>query len=156
MKSHSLEPFFRSWEHSIASDNIPAQLSHFAETFMVAGPQGAQPVRLSDFALALPKRKQLFDSLGSQPSSLVSLVETRLDDRYSMARTQWRMTFAKNDAAPHHILVDSTYILDTGIVDPAIVDTRIADAASEEFKIIFYLPHQDILAILKDRGIMPG
>jgi hypothetical protein len=141
MESNSLERFFQSWSHSISTGNVPAQVSHFAEVFMVAGPQGTQSVRASDFALALPKRKQLFGSLGCQSSTLVSLIESKLNDRYSTALTQWRFTFAKNGANPQQVLVDSTYIVDTG-----------ADA----FKIVFYLPHQDIMAILKDRGILPN
>ena len=56
-----------------------------------------------------------------------------------MARTQWLMTFIRNGAEPKQVLVDSTYIVDT---------------AGDAFKIVFYLAHQDIMAILKERGIL--
>jgi hypothetical protein len=136
----ALEQFFQSWEESIASGDIAAQVSHFAEVFLYAGPRGAQSVRASDFALALPKRKQLFEDLGCQCSTLVSLIESKIDDRYASARTQWRMTFSKHQGTKQ-VLVDATYIVDTG---------------GEACKIVFYLPHQDIMAILRDNGILPS
>jgi hypothetical protein len=137
----TLELFFQTWEHNMAAGNVPALVSSFAEVFLYAGPHGTQSVKASDFALALPKKKQLFESLGSQPTTLVSLNETRLDERYTMARTQWLMTFIRNGAEPQRVLADSTYILDT---------------AGDAFKIVFYLAHQDIMAILKERGILPA
>jgi hypothetical protein len=108
---------------------------------MAASPQGTQAVRATDFALALPKRKQLFDQLGCRSTELLSLRETPLDARYVMAATQWRMTFARDKHDPEEVVVDSVYIVDTG-----------ADA----FKIVFYLANQDIMQILKQRGIMPN
>jgi len=136
-----LELFFQTWELNIASGNVPALVASFAEGFLYASPHGTQSVKASDFALALPKRKQLFESLGSQPTTLVSLNETRLDERYTMARTQWLMTFIRNGAEAQRVLADSTYIVDT---------------AGDAFKIVFYLAHQDIKAILKQRGILPA
>src|SRR5438128_2660322 len=62
--SEAIERFFRNYESNASSDDTEAVISQFADVFMAASPQGAQAVRLADFALALPKRKQLFDSLG--------------------------------------------------------------------------------------------
>ena len=99
-----LELFFQTWELNMASGNVPALVASFAEVFLYAGPHGTQSVKASDFALALPKRKQLFKSLGSQPTTLVSLNETQLDRRYTMACAQWLMTFIRNGAESQQVL----------------------------------------------------
>jgi len=130
--------FFHAYELHINNDNIPALISLFEDVFVVTGPRGTQCVRAQDFALALPKRKQLFDKLGCQSTALVSLHETALDDRYALAKTEWRMTFHQ-PSGNQEVLVDSTYLVDMGRPDP---------------KILLYLAHQDIMQILKDRGIL--
>ena len=136
-----IEQFFRTFESNASSNDTTAQVSHFADVFMAASPQGAQAVRVSDFALVLPKKKQLFDKLGCRTTALISLRQTRLDARYTMAATQWRMTFAQNQHEPQEVMADSTYIVDT---------------ATNPFKIVFYLASQDLMQILKERGIAPA
>jgi hypothetical protein len=137
----SIEQFFQQFELNRRSGDIPALVGQYGDAFLVAGPQGTQCVRSNEFALALPKRKQLFDSLGCQFADLVSLHETPLNDRFILARTQWRMTFGGNQRDEQSLLVESIFIIDTG---------------AEGFKIVFYLPLQDIMELLKERGILPA
>jgi hypothetical protein len=137
----AIEHFFRTFESDASSHDTAAQVSHFADTFMAASPQGAQVVRISDFALALPKKKQFFDKLGCRSTALASLRQTPLDGRYVMASTQWRMTFAQDHNEPQDVTADSVYIVDTG-TDP--------------FKIVFYLASQDLMQFLRERGIAPA
>jgi hypothetical protein len=141
---HASSPFgcfFQSYELNNSTGNIPALIAQFADVFMAAGPNGAQCVRSSDFALALPKRKQLFDSLGCQSTALVSCLETRLDARFAMAETRWQLTFVREGEQPKTVLADSLFIV---------------DMAPEALRIVFYLAHQDLLAILRDEGILPA
>jgi hypothetical protein len=137
----TLEQFFRSFESSAASNDVSAQVAHFADAFMAASPQGTQVVHANDFAVALPRRKQLFDRLGCRSTALISLEKKILDARYVMASTRWRMTFIRNEGKAEEVLVDSIYIVDTG---------------GEAFKIVFYLANQDLMQILKERGIVLG
>jgi hypothetical protein len=137
--SESIEHFFRIFESNTNTDNTDASVSQFADVFMAASPQGAQAVRASDFAVALPKKKTLFDSLGCRSTELVSIRENRLDARYVMASTQWKMIFARPGIQPQDVVVKSVYIVDTGGVEP---------------KIVFYLANQDLMQILKDRGLL--
>ena len=60
----SVEDFIRHFERNNNKSDFSDAVSQFADVFMAAGPQGAQCVKASDFALALPKRKQLFASFG--------------------------------------------------------------------------------------------
>jgi|HubBroStandDraft_4_1064222.scaffolds.fasta_scaffold252506_2 hypothetical protein len=134
-----LARFFHNFERLNAGDDIPAQVAQFADMFIAANPQGAQCIRAEDFARALPKRIQLVQSLGGQSTSLVSVSETKLDERFAMAETRWRMTFRREGAPAREALADSLYILDMGGETP---------------KIVFYLAHQEFMAMLKSNGIL--
>lgn len=130
--------FFREFERHSDLGDVSSLVPLFAETFVVAGPQGAQCIRASDFALALPKRIELFDRLGCRSTSLVSLDEQQLDPKFTLTRTRWRMTFLQN-GEEKEVLAESTFIVDTG---------------ADEFKIVFYLAHLDHVAMLKKHGIL--
>lgn len=135
----AVEEFFRKFEYNTNHGDTAALVSHFAAVFLAAGPQGSSCVRREDFALAVPKRKQLFDNLGCVATELVRIQTEQLDARYSMARAQWKMTFTRGESTAREILVESTYMVDTG-ADPN--------------EIVVYLAHQDIMAVLKEQGIM--
>ncbi|HUD57751.1 MAG TPA: hypothetical protein VMR02_21155 [Terracidiphilus sp.] len=137
----SVEDFFRQFELNNNKSDFSAAVSQFADTFMAAGPQGAQCVKASDFALALPKRKQLFESFGCRSMQLVSVDAHSLGDRYRMAHTRWKMNFAEGDLSAEAVFVDSTFIVET---------------TEQQFRIVLYLAHQDVMAILKERGPAKG
>jgi hypothetical protein len=132
--------FFQVYAQKSSEDGIPALVSQFTDPFVSADPHGTHCVSVDDFAAALPRRKLLFDRLGCRPAILVSLHETRLDPRYVLAKTTWRFDFARtNLGETEQVLADSTFLIDTG---------------KGEFKIVMYLAHQDILQVLRDRGIL--
>lgn len=134
----AVQDFFHLYNQHANQNEIDALVAQFAATFLVAGPQGASCVRSQDFALVLPKRKQLFDSLGCHSTELVRIEVDPLNERYCIARTGWKMLFA-NDGPSKEIHVESTFM----------VDTR-----TDPFQIVLYLPHQDIMAVLAERGIL--
>jgi hypothetical protein len=127
--------FLQRFESSSNSREAAAAASHFADVFLAAGPNGAQPVKASDFEQALPKRFQLFASHGLRSTSLESVQELRLSARFVLADTWWKMTFAK-DGGIEQVVADSAFIVDTG---------------QEPFRIVFYLSKQDPIALLKAR-----
>ena len=137
--TEAIERFFRTFESNTNNDNVAAAVSQFAEVFMAASPQGAQSVKAADFALVLPKKKQYFYSLGCRTTELVALTETQLDARYTMARAKWKMGFVRDGSEPQDVVAESVYIVDMG---------------GEEPKIVFYLANQDLMQVLKDRGIL--
>lgn len=134
----TIEEFLRAFEHTGNRRDNDALVSQFAETFLVAGPDGARAVRASDFALALPKRQKMFDEMGCRSTKLDSVVVTKLDECYVMAETKWLMRFAHGEGQPKDVVVGSTYIIDTG----------------GEPKILFYLTHRDITTVLREAGIL--
>jgi hypothetical protein len=135
-----LANFLQAYETNSSTGNVTALLTQFADPFMAAGPTGVQCLRAADMAAALPKRLQLFAGLGAQPSKLVSCQETRLDERFIMAETRWQMTFIREGQPTRQVMADSLFILDTAADTP---------------KIILYIAHQDLVANLREQGILP-
>ncbi|HVZ84006.1 MAG TPA: hypothetical protein VG893_10065 [Terracidiphilus sp.] len=132
----SLKEFFSAYMQYTNNNDIAATVACFADTFLVAGPNGAQAVRSADFALALPKRKQLFESLGSRGATLATLDETPLDTRYTLTRTRWRMDFPAQS-------------FEVGAL-------HLIDIAGDSPKIVAYLTPEDIFTVLRSRGLMPA
>jgi len=126
--SRRMEQFLEDFERSRAAGAEAAAL--YAETFLAGGPEGARCIRAEDFARALPLRKQMFERAGCRRTELAGAVETPLDERYSMARTRWRMGFARAGWAEEVVEVESTFLVDFG---------------GEAPRILAYLSHQDAL-----------
>jgi hypothetical protein len=134
----SITTFLRAFGRTDNPGEIAELARCFAETFIAAGPDGPTVIRQQDFALALPRRKKMFDEMGCRSTSLDTVVVTKLDDRYALAETTWLMRFAHGDQQMSNVSVGSTFILDT----------------KNELKILFYLSHQDIATVLRERGIL--
>jgi hypothetical protein len=90
--------FFEAFEASSAAGDRASLVKLYAESFLVAGPNGVQVIKASDLAHIIPKRKQMLDTAGCGDASLVSLNETRLDDHHSMVRAEWRWRVSRGDA----------------------------------------------------------
>jgi len=141
MTNHSTESitaFLRAFELTDTPEQVSALARCFADPFLAAGPDGTTVVKRGDLAVALPRRKKMFDELGCRSTRLGSAVVTRLDDRYAMARTTWLMQFAHGDGQLSEVEVGSTSILDT----------------RDELEIVFYLTDQEITTVLRERGIL--
>jgi hypothetical protein len=135
--AQTLAGFFDTFQHNSNHGAQADNLAQFAETFLAAGPDGAKAVPAALFGPALAKRKELFDKLGSRGTELVSLDEIQLDTRYTLARTRWRMTFVRPAVPDEQLEVNSTFLIDT-----------------QTQQILVYLAHQDIFALLRQRGLM--
>lgn len=99
----TLTQFIESYAQHSANRNFPALVAQFAESFLVAGPGGAQCVRAEDFAKALPRRAEWFQSLGAQPADLVNISATWMDERYALVHTTWRFTFLREQGTTERI-----------------------------------------------------
>jgi hypothetical protein len=108
---------------------------------MAADPSGARMVQSSDLKTAIPKRKQLFERIGCRSTTLVSLHETKLDDRYAMVETEWRMQFDRGTGRAEDVTLSSTFIV---------------HRSGEALRIVFYLTHENIMTVLQDRGLLPA
>jgi ketosteroid isomerase-like protein len=139
MTQPSMRRFFEALEISSETADVTALVNLFADSLVVASANGAQVVRASDLARMIPKRKEMLEAAGCQAAKLVSLNETRLDDYYSMVRTEWRWRVANRGNESQEITLPSTYIV---------------RRSNEGLKIVFYLAHGDITAVLRERGLL--
>ena len=137
----SLTSFFEKYERAGSDGDIDTIGAMFVDPFTVATPRGPQNVRVSDFAGVIARRKALFDKLGRQEAALDSLKTTPLNDHFALVDTTWRMRFLLPDGRHDSFVVASSFLV---------------YLEGDGAKIFVYMPHQDIMAILAERGILPA
>ena len=136
-----IESFFRTFEQLNAESNAADLAGLYAPSFLLAGPGGSQLVRAADLEQAIPKRKDLFKTLGCTSTHLATLQETVLDDRYSLVRAEWHWRFERSSEVVEFTL-PSSYVI---------------ERAPDHWQIVAYIPHADIMAELRRRGLLaPG
>ena len=131
-----LRPFFEEFQARNAAGDIDALARMYAPTILVAGPNGTSAVPSAALAAAIRQRKQRLASLGCPSATLASVSGMPLDRRYALAQTEWLFSLPPNGDP---VTLPSTFIID-GIDTP---DPRI----------VLYMNHQDLMALLRDRGI---
>lgn len=135
-----LRAFFERFQSLSAASDVDGLAAMYAGNVMIAGPNGAQVVNSADMQRAIPKRKQLLDSVGCQETVLVGLEETALTDRYSLVRAQFRWHFQAASGQPATVTLPSTFIVDRGGDSP---------------QIVLYMNEQDVVSLLRERGVLP-
>ncbi len=93
----------------------------YADAFVFAGPDGARALNRDAFARALPGRDAFFRSLGLVGSRITGVDEMILDERYSLVRTTWAMTFRRDDDRMEEIPLAASYLVDTGSATPRFI-----------------------------------
>jgi hypothetical protein len=135
-----IQNFMDRYARATAAGDAETLGALFAPTFLTAGPTGAQAVRANDLVLAIPKRRQMLESLGCELPVLVSVDDTALDARYSLVRTEWRWRVIRGNELVADLTLPSSFVVDRTGGHP---------------QIVCYLPHQDITTVLQDRGLLP-
>jgi ketosteroid isomerase-like protein len=135
--SDEIRRFFDEFEQASAAGDIDRLVAMYSDPFMSADSTGVHVVKATEFRAALPRRKQLFITIGCTSTKLVSVEETRLDDRYVMAKTVWRWEFP---APAEPIVLPSTYII---------------RRSGDELQVVFYLTG-DVMSVLRSRGLLPA
>jgi hypothetical protein len=120
--------FFRRYERAAADLDSEALTSSFWDVFLSLDASSAAVVSPQALLAALPRRKQLFEAIGSDGLELTDISEMPLDDLHTLVRTSWHLRM-RNEA-----LRDPVYLLSTFIL-------RKDDGA---WRIVLYLNHQDM------------
>src|SRR5271154_5717378 len=81
--------FLARFERNANSGDAGEVAAQFADTFMAADASGARAVPSSVLLRAIPERRGMFERLGSSVTTLASVDEMRLDDRYVLLKTEW-------------------------------------------------------------------
>jgi hypothetical protein len=119
---------FDDYERGVGAPD-PEQISEiYEDSFVFAGPQGAQVVRKEDLLRALPRQHAYFRSVGLVTSKVRSLDEARLDDHYLMVKAHWDLQFQEGPRQSLVVETSATYIL---------------HRRGGRRRIVFQLDHQD-------------
>jgi hypothetical protein len=138
--SEELRIFLEKFETNANVGSPEEIVTQFADVFMAADPSGARPVPCSVLLMAIPQRRKLLASVGSSVTTLTSVKETRLDERYVLLETEWLVRFDRGGGRSEDLTLRSTFVLyrsDDGI------------------RIVLYLHHQDLMSVLREKGYLP-
>ena len=134
-----MESFFRRFEQLSAESKAADLAGLYAPAFLLAAPGGSQVVRAAELQHAIVKRKELFTTLGCTSTDLLAVDETVLDDRYSLVRTEWRWRFERPSEAAVEFSLPASYVV---------------ERSADRWQIVAYMPHADIMAELRQRGLL--
>jgi hypothetical protein len=139
--TEGLRAFFERFQSLSAASDVERLSTMYAGSVMIAGPKGAQVVSSADLQRAIPKRRQLLESVGYQETALVGFEETTLTERYALVRAQFRWQFQAANGEPATVTLPSTFIVDRGGDSP---------------RIVLYMNEQDVVSVLRERGVLPS
>jgi len=138
--SERVKAFFDTYESNIRGSDPATMAAQYAESFVFAGPQGAQAVKRDDFVKVLPKRQGFFKSIGLRSSIVIALEEAGFDNRCVLVKAQWRIEFYSAAAAEAALDVSSTYLL---------------QQQPDGLRIVFQLDHDDLTKRVQELGLVP-
>jgi hypothetical protein len=132
--------FFQRFQSAGDDLDSAALASLFSSVFMSLDANTATAVSPQALLAALPRRRQLFEAIGSDGLELADISEMPLDDLHTLVRTSWRLRM-RGQAARDPIFLLSTFIL------------RRED---EAWRIVLYLNHQDLNKLFSELAPAQG
>ena len=126
--------FFQRYERASEDLDSEALASCFCAVFMSLDASSATTLSPQALLAALPRRKQLFESIGGDGLELADISELPLDDLHTLVRTSWNLRM-RNQPRGGPVCLRSTFIL------------RKDDRA---WRIVLYLNHQDMSKLFHD------
>jgi hypothetical protein len=133
------ENFLKLYEANANVGSPEEIVTQFADVIMAADPSGARAVPSSVLLMAIPQRRKLFAGVGSSVTTLASVKETRLDDRYVLLKTQWLVKFDRGSGRSEELILRSTFVL---------------YRSDDGLKVVFYLSHEDLMSVLRGKGLL--
>jgi ketosteroid isomerase-like protein len=120
--------FFQRYDRASHEFDPEALASVFGEVFLSMDASSAVALSRQALLAVLPRRKQLFEAIGSDGLELADISEMPLDDLHTLVRTSWHLRM-HHESPRGPIRLRSTFIL------------RKDDGA---WRIALYLNHQDM------------
>lgn len=124
--------FFERYERAGRALDPEAVANSFADNFLSLDSSSAHALTPQALISALPRRKALFESIGSDGMDLEHIEETPLDDDHTLVRTSWTLRMRPDSPRPP-VTLWSTFVL------------RREEGA---WRIVLYLNHQDMGKLL--------
>lgn len=135
-----IEEFFARYEEGANSFDPDLMTSLYTAEFMAGDPDGVSCGR-NDQALrdAFIQRKEFFRKIGFKRAKILHVAATPLDEKYTMAKVHWHMTFEKQPGHPLDFRFFITYFLHDPGTGP---------------KAAFWISHDDEQRVMKEAGLV--
>lgn len=135
-----LDEFFSRYEQGANSFDPDLLSSLYTAEFMAGDPNGVSCGR-NDQALrdAFIQRKAFFQQIGFKRAKILNVAATALDEKYTMAKVHWHMTFEKQAGQALDFKFFITYML----YDPG-TGPRAA----------FWISHEDEQKVMREAGLI--
>jgi len=124
-----IHTFFHAYEKAIQPDSGADLGEYYHQSFLFAGTEGAQPVKIDDFIRVVPKMSADAKARGVSSTTLESVEVSPLDGRYTLAKVTWDITFREEGEPDLHIDAKATYVLMT---------------VEDGYRIVAQIDHQDL------------
>jgi hypothetical protein len=137
-----IQEFFARYEEGANTFDPELMSSLYMAEFMAGDPNGVSCGRNDESLKAsFVKRKAFFEQIGFKRAKVLSVDATPLDDKYTMAKTHWQMTFEKEpgDALDFKFFI-TYFIFDSGSGPKA----------------AFWISHEDEQKVMRDAGLIPS
>jgi hypothetical protein len=128
--------FFRRYERAAEDLDSEALTSCFWAVFISLDACSVTTLSPQALLAGTPRRKQLFEAIGSDGLELADISELPLDDLHTLVRTSWNLRM-RNQPPRDPVCLRSTFIL------------RKDDQA---WRIVLYLNHQDMTKLFHELG----
>ena len=132
--------FFQRYQSAGEDPNNEALAGLFCGVFMNLDASSATAVSPQALLAALPRRRQLFEAIGSDGLELADISEIPLDEVHTLVRTSWRLRM-RGQASGDPIFLLSTFIL---------------RREAGQWRIVLYLNHQDLNKLFSQLAPAPG
>ena len=135
-----IEEFFARYEEGANSFEPGVVSSLYTAEFMAGDPDGVSCGR-NDEALrdAFVRRKAFFHEIGFKRAKILHVEVTPLDEKYTMAKVHWHMTFEQRHGHPLSLKFFITYFL----YDPGTGP-----------KAAFWISHDDERRVMREAGLI--
>lgn len=136
-----IDEFFARYEKGANSFDPDLLTSLYTAEFMAGDPNGVS-CGSNDQALhdAFIQRKAFFQQIGFKRAKILHVEATPLDEKYTMAKVHWHMTFEKQ---PNHPL-DFKFFITYFLYDPG-----------SGPKAAFWISHDDEQRVMREAGLIP-
>lgn len=136
-----IDAFFARYEKGANSFDPDLLGSLYTPEFMAGGPNGVACGR-NDQALrgAFAQRSEFFRQIGFKQAKILHVDAAPLDDKFTMAKVHWRMTFEKQAGRPLDFKFFITYFIYDSETGP---------------KVAFWISHDDEQQVMREAGLIP-
>ena len=137
-----IEEFFTRYEAGANSFDPDLMSSLYTDEFMAGDPNGVSCGR-NDQSLgeAFIRRKEFFQQIGFKLAKILHVEATPLDEKYTMAKVHWHMTFEQQPGRP----LDFTFFITYFLYDPGTGP-----------KAAFWISHDDEQRVMREAGLISG